>query len=1090
MGNHAKHFTTDLEPGDHLCMLYETEKERDSCLIEYFCSGLDKNEKILYITDLHDDRGMLRCLNENGLDIERCIINGQMKTIEYSKDFSYPDEILELMASEAKRALEEGYSALRIAVEMIYSEGLSEFSEYEAKIGDLLPDGCLTLCLYNQSSFDPGAIMEVLRAHPLVMVGTEVCKNLYYIPPGDLQCLGRNRALVDHAKESLLEHRQAEVRAQESEMKLKEIVERSIDAIVMTDRHGRITYASPSFQEMTGLGIEEVLGRPFYEFITKSERKQAMDDLNRLLLGDDNRLKDIQNKVIRKDGSEIFIEANVSAVFRDRNIVGTHCILRDITQEKKIYEALQERERGLRSIIEQSIDGIVLIDEQGAIIEWNRGAEVNFSLDRTAVLGRLIWDVQFQLALSEKRNSEFYAFLKSSMLNLLDTGECPYTKRPSEVTYLRPDGKRCVIQNMAFPIKTNKGFMVCTISRDITKDKEARDALLQSEEKYRLLVDNLNEGIWATDAQANTTFVNNRMAEMLGYSVEEMLGRSLFSFMDEADGRIASCNIERRKQGIKEKHGFEFISKNGSRVYTWMETSPIIDDLGRYTGALAAVADITESKIDEERLSLSEARYRMLFENSPVGIISVDVRGNILEANPVLLGLLGSPSLEATCAINVLTYPPLIRAGFADHFARCMESGEVLTFENLYTSKWGKCSYLKLKLTPIRDASGRITGAQATVEDISDHKHAEKALFENLQFLQRLIDTIPNPVYYHNLKCVFLGCNKAFEKMFSLTRENIIGKSIYDLDLADDLAGEFGEAGLDLLSDPGVQTFESSSAMAEGQTHHVINYRATYTNASGNVAGIVGTILDITERKRIEDERARLISELESRNAEMERFVYTVSHDLRSPLVTISGFMGLLKMDIDKGSLDRVLMDLKMIDDATSRMDKLLRDTLELSRIGRVASPQEAVSMDEIIDEALSQTREKISARGVLISKDEGMPHVYVDRMRIVEAVVNLIENGLKYMGDQDHPEIRLGRRIKGGETVFFVRDTGIGIEPSQHEKVFELFYKVDRKSEGRGAGLAIVKRIIEVHGGRIWIESEKGRGCTVCFTLPVVNSH
>ena len=116
------------------------------------------------------------------------------------------------------------------------------------------------------------------------------------------------------------------------------------------------------------------------------------------------------------------------------------------------------------------------------------------------------------------------------------------------------------------------------------------------------------------------------------------------------------------------------------------------------------------------------------------------------------------------------------------------------------------------------------------------------------------------------------------------------------------------------------------------------------------------------------------------------------------------------------------------------------------------------------------------------------MPIVHVDKMRIVEVLVNLLENSIKYMGTQEKPEIEIGQRIEGNERILFVRDNGTGVDPTEHEKVFGLFYKVDKKSEGSGAGLAIVKRIIEVHGGRIWIESELGKGCTVCFTLPLAN--
>ena len=227
-------------------------------------------------------------------------------------------------------------------------------------------------------------------------------------------------------------------------------------------------------------------------------------------------------------------------------------------------------------------------------------------------------------------------------------------------------------------------------------------------------------------------------------------------------------------------------------------------------------------------------------------------------------------------------------------------------------------------------------------------------------------------------------------------------------------------------------------------------------------------------------------TELESRNAEMERFVYTVSHELRSPLISVGGIVGFLEKDLENKDAQRIETDLRLIGDALTRMDQLLGETLELSRIGRIVNPPEDVSFNEIASEALDQTGTSIKAKGVNVSVADGLPLVRVDKMRIVEVLVNLIENSVKYMGDQPHPRIEIGYRSDEGQTIFFVRDNGIGIDPSQHDKVFELFYKVDNKTEGIGAGLAIIKRIIEVHGGKIWIESGLGNGCTVCFTLPL----
>jgi len=251
--------------------------------------------------------------------------------------------------------------------------------------------------------------------------------------------------------------------------------------------------------------------------------------------------------------------------------------------------------------------------------------------------------------------------------------------------------------------------------------------------------------------------------------------------------------------------------------------------------------------------------------------------------------------------------------------------------------------------------------------------------------------------------------------------------------------------------------------------------------------GAVATISDISWRKRADEERERLLKELEAKNTELERFTYTVSHDLRAPLITIQGFAEMLRKDLEQNEMEKVESDLKFIENGTAKMEHLLKDTLQLSRIGRVANPPEDVPFGEIVQEALEQTTGQIKSSGVEISVVEDFPTVHVNRMRIVEVLVNLITNSINYMGEQVRPKIDIGYRTDDGGTVFFVRDNGIGIDKSQHEKVFEVFYQVDSSSKGTGAGLAIVKRIIEVHGGRIWIESEKGKGCIVCFMLPVM---
>ena len=245
--------------------------------------------------------------------------------------------------------------------------------------------------------------------------------------------------------------------------------------------------------------------------------------------------------------------------------------------------------------------------------------------------------------------------------------------------------------------------------------------------------------------------------------------------------------------------------------------------------------------------------------------------------------------------------------------------------------------------------------------------------------------------------------------------------------------------------------------------------------------------LELAERKRVEAERERVIKELESKNAELERFTYTVSNDLKSPLITIGGFIGLLEEDIRLGNADKFGKDLQRIREAKDKMHRLLNELLELSRIGRMMNIATDTPMAQIVEEALNLTRGRIMEKNIQVEVADELPTVHGDRPRLVEVLQNLIDNAAKFTAGQSDPHIQIGATQQGGETVFFVSDNGIGIEPVYQEKVFGLFDKLDPKSEGTGVGLALVKRIVEVHGGWIWVESAgTGRGSMFCFTLPV----
>ncbi len=273
----------------------------------------------------------------------------------------------------------------------------------------------------------------------------------------------------------------------------------------------------------------------------------------------------------------------------------------------------------------------------------------------------------------------------------------------------------------------------------------------------------------------------------------------------------------------------------------------------------------------------------------------------------------------------------------------------------------------------------------------------------------------------------------------------------------------------------------------DGQTRWVADSGVKVEDEHGVRIGVIGILQDITERKRAEEMREKLIRELEQRNSELERLAYTLSHELKSPLITIGGFIGYLRQDALGGNIDRLETDIQRITDGTEKMRRLTSELIALMSVGRIAREFKEISLRELVEEAVGLVHEKIAEKNVAVKIADCLPNVRGDRKELLEVFQNLLENAIKFMGEQPEPKIEIGQRSEpGAAPLFYIRDNGMGIDSRFFGRIFGIFQKLDAQSDGTGIGLALVKRIIEVHGGRIWVESEGlGKGSTFCFTIP-----
>lgn len=416
-----------------------------------------------------------------------------------------------------------------------------------------------------------------------------------------------------------------------------------------------------------------------------------------------------------------------------------------------------------------------------------------------------------------------------------------------------------------------------------------------------------------------------------------------------------------------------------------------------------------------------------------------------------------------------------------------IESKDGMVYETLRMQVSSALKQVRM-VEDIKNAQDRLElgVAQRTselVQEVFKHKQTAQALQKSEATTRALLEAIPDAIFLLDEQARFLNFMPSEGMKTAVSMNDYLGLTLADV-FPPDLAENFAYAIPEAIHKESILLQEYPVKIG----HEIRYYEARLLSiGEGNVLGI---IRDITERKTSETEREQLITELEVKNAELERFTYTVSHDLKSPLVTIRGFVGFLETDIAEQNWENVPSDLNYIKQAAEKMQTLLQDLLDLSRLGRVVNPTESVPFIDIVHEASLNLAFQYEEQAIKLIVPMHMPSVSVDRLRMQEVMQNLLENAAKFMGDQIEPVVEIGSSQNDDEYLFFVKDNGMGLDSKYHEKAFDLFERIHPEVEGTGVGLALVKRIIELHNGRIWVESPgRGFGSTFFFTLPLSES-
>lgn len=362
---------------------------------------------------------------------------------------------------------------------------------------------------------------------------------------------------------------------------------------------------------------------------------------------------------------------------------------------------------------------------------------------------------------------------------------------------------------------------------------------------------------------------------------------------------------------------------------------------------------------------------------------------------------------------------------------------------------------------------------------------AEEAATQTLaEFVQIFDAGVPMCVIGKDKNLV--KANRAFLDFFMMTERELSEKKCFEIIPCDECETRNCRVERIAASRKGLVDEETYIRMPDGRRVPSIVRAAPYYDAKKEFVGIVESFIDITSRKNAENKAAELMERMALKNEELENFAQTIAHDLKTPLTMISNAVSLIeKTHGEMSAKEAGYID--WIKSGASKMNFMISGLLDYCVLGQEAIEYQTFTLGEVLDEVKLSLRQQLMDRGVTLAVQNSGQEIYADRMRITQVLENLIGNSIKYMGKlNSKPFIEVGSDTENGNTIIYVKDNGIGIKKENFEKVFSVFHRIKdlEDVEGTGVGLAIVKRIVENHGGRVWVESEYGRGTSFFFTI------
>ncbi len=897
------------------------------------------------------------------------------------------------------------------------------------------------------------------------------------------------------------------------------------DSISIHDKNFQVVRANRTFMSALGVDEQGCSGKACYELVHGT--KEPWADCPHRKAMDESR--PVTSEFFEPRLGK-FLEVSCAPIIdADGELTGTVHIARDVTERKRIEETLEQAfieaqtqrtemsaiAEALRAIVEEpkfkdaaltvfsickritgatsgyvallSDDGtrneVLLLDSGGlpCTVDPSLPMPIRGLREKAYLTGKVVYDNNFG-------NSEWLKFMPPGHMLLANVLFSP----------LVVEGKAVGLIGLANKTGgfTERDSRIMKAMGELTsiglKNSRSADALSSSEKRYRNLIETMNEGVWITRPSGEATFLNKRMAEMLGYAPEEMLGKNREEFTDPEYFELTAKMRAERAAGISGQYEIKLRHKNGSAVWALVSASPIYDEQGNHIANLGMHTDITERKRTEEQI-IDLARFP---EENPAIVMRVARDGTIMYANPACRPLLSNWECQAGGHV-----PPSVLQFIKDTVESGLDSDTDVTvgtqiFQLTFTFIAGR-DYVNIygkNVTVQRRAVEALLKARAQLEvrvrertltlqqtneilqqEIAERELAEAELRTASLYARSLIEAALDPLVTISAEGKITDVNEATELVTGIPRDKLIGTDFSDYFTEPEKARD---GYLQVFTSGSVRDYPLTIRHASGATTDVLYHATLYRNEAGEVQGVFAAARDITERKQME-------TELRRSNVELQQFAYITSHDMQEPLRMITSYLQLLEKRYG-GKLDKDADEfIGYAVDGAVRMRNMINDLLEYSRIQTRGRDFEPVNVEHTFHTALSNLEVTIKENKGTVTHDP-LPIVTADPTQFTQLLQNLIANGVKFHGETP-PKVHISAKKEGSNWLFSVQDNGIGIAPEYQSRIFNIFQRLHTRDEypGTGIGLALCKRIVERHGGRIWVESQAGQGATFYFTIP-----